>query len=206
MLFKLPRAGSESNSRRALSPFLSTVFVLLAAPVVALALTAFVFQSYEVDGQSMETTLQNQDRLIVNKVPRTFARLTGHNYIPNRGDIIIFHESGANLGIGSGQDMQLIKRVIGLPGDQVAIHSGAITIYNTQHPDGYNPDKAGSWGDATPYTGGDIDTRVGSGQVFVCGDNRNNSRDSRSFGPIDTTQIAGKLALRVYPLSKAHVY
>src|SRR6266702_4799807 len=66
---------------------LSTIFILIAAPLVALALTAFVFQSYEVDGPSMQSTLQNHDRLIVLKVPRTIARITGHDFIPNRGDV-----------------------------------------------------------------------------------------------------------------------
>src|ERR1019366_8116351 len=69
----------------------STLLVLFIAPVVALLLTAFVFQSYQVDGPSMETTLQNDNRLIVWKVARSWSRITGHPYIPNRGDIIIFN-------------------------------------------------------------------------------------------------------------------
>src|SRR4051812_22701390 len=69
---------------------LSTLLILVAAPLIALLLTAFVFQSYEVDGQSMETTLHDHDRLIVLKVPRTVSRLTNHPYIPHRGDVIIF--------------------------------------------------------------------------------------------------------------------
>src|SRR5882762_2580960 len=65
-----------------LKSILSTIAILIIAPLIALTLTAFVFQSYEVDGPSMETTLQNHDRLIVVKVPRTFARITHHSYIP----------------------------------------------------------------------------------------------------------------------------
>src|SRR5712671_5845014 len=68
---------------------LSTIAILLIAPLVAVLLTAFVFQSYQVDGPSMQTTLQNSDRLIVWKMSRTWARITGHAFVPQRGDIIV---------------------------------------------------------------------------------------------------------------------
>src|SRR3989344_8382668 len=68
----------------------STLGILIAAPIIALALTAFVFQSYEVDGPSMETTLQNSDRLIVWKLQRSIARLTKKDPIPHRYDVVIF--------------------------------------------------------------------------------------------------------------------
>ena len=74
----------------------STIFILLLAPAIAVLLTLFVFQSYQVDGPSMEATLQNNDRLIVWKLPRTWAKVTGHQYIPKRGDVIILNESGLN--------------------------------------------------------------------------------------------------------------
>lgn len=118
---------------------LSTFFVIVVALVLALLLITFVFQSYQVDGPSMENTLQNNDRLIVWKVPRTLARLTGHPYVPNRGDIIVFNESGL-AAYGQVNTKQLVKRVIGLPGDRVIIKNGSITIYNKQHPNGFDPD------------------------------------------------------------------
>src|SRR5580698_6529783 len=89
--------NNQIRSRRQRSPIidiLSTLFVIAAALALALLLITFVFQSYQVDGPSMQNTLQNNDRLIVWKVPRTLARITGDAYIPNRGDIIIFNESG----------------------------------------------------------------------------------------------------------------
>jgi signal peptidase I len=108
-----------------LREILSTIGVLLVALVVALGLIAFVFQSYQVDGPSMETTLQNQDRLIVWKLPRTWSRITHHQYVPKRGDVVVFVESGLEQ-YGQGSSKQLIKRVIGLPGDRVVVNGGVV--------------------------------------------------------------------------------
>jgi signal peptidase I len=188
----------------AVQEFFSTIGVLLLALVIAITLIAFVFQSYQVDGESMQTTLQNNDRLIVWKTPRTWSRLTHHQYIPNRGDIIIFNETGLSS-YGQDDSKQLVKRVIGLPGDRVVVKDGLITIYNDKNPDGFQPDKDLPYGTGTkiPYTSGNIDVMLGSDQLFVCGDNRGNSLDSRIFGPIRTSQIIGKLAARIYPFSDA---
>ena len=187
---------------------LSTIIILVAAPIVALLLTAFVFQSYEVDGPSMQTTLNDKDRLIVLKLPKTLASLTGRDYIPNRGDVIIFvRHAGSDTYITTGTgDKQLIKRVIGLPGERVVVKSGEITVYNTEHPDGFQPDKTMPYGNVIKETPGDIDITVPEGEVYVCGDNRINSSDSRFFGPVKASDIVGKLALRVFPLSDAKLF
>ncbi|GAC1392728.1 MAG: signal peptidase I [Candidatus Saccharimonadales bacterium] len=179
--------------------FFSTVFIIITAIIIAFLLINYVFQSYEVDGPSMQTTLQNHDRLMVYKVPRTFSRLTGHPYIPQRADVIVFIKHDlAEFGIN--QDKQLIKRVIGLPGDRVTVSNGVITIYNKSHPDGYNPDNAAPYGKVIQTTPGNIDEIVPPESVFVCGDNRVNSLDSRRFGSIPVKDIVGKLVLRIYPL------
>src|SRR5687767_2520940 len=73
---------------------LSTIMILILAPLIGLGLTTFVFQSYEVDGPSMETTLQNRDRLIVFKLPRTISRITRKQYVPSRGEVIVFARKG----------------------------------------------------------------------------------------------------------------
>lgn len=184
--------------------FFSSLVVIAAALLLALGLIAFVFQSYQVDGPSMETTLQNNDRLIVWKADRTWARVTGHQYVPNRGDIIVFNQAGL-AAYGQSDIKQLVKRVVGLPGDRVVIKKGAITIYNQAHPDGFEPDKTLPYGKTTslPYTSGDIDITLKNNQIFVCGDNRTDSLDSRIFGPVDLNNVVGKLVLRVYPLNTA---
>lgn len=193
-------AGQPAESR--LRNTLSTVGLFASALLIAILLNTFVIQSYQVDGQSMETTLHNGDRLIVNKVPRTLSRLDGHQYVPKRGDIIIFNEQGLPGFIG---EKQLIKRVVGLPGDHVVVAGGKITIYNSQHPDGFNPDTSGDYRISQP-TGIPFDGVLKSDELFVCGDNRGNSEDSRSFGPIKTNQVVAKLVLRILPLNETQSF
>jgi len=183
------------------SGVLSTVSVIIAALTMAFLLVTFVFHSYQVDGPSMQPSLQNGDRLIVWKVPRTIARITGNAYIPNRGDVIVFNESGLS-GYGQVNDTkQLIKRVVGLPGDRVVVKDGSLTVYNNDFPDGFQPDKTLPYGTAIDITNNDTDVVVKKDHVFVAGDNRDNSLDSRFFGPINADQIVGKLVLRILPLS-----
>lgn len=184
---------------------LSTIGILITALVVALLMITFVFRSYQVDGPSMESTLQNADKLIIWKVPRTWAYITHHAYIPGRGDIIVFNESGLSQ-FGQTDSKQLIKRVIGLPGERLVLDKGVYTIYNQQHPQGFNPDKTLPYGKVINLTSGNIDITLGKDQLFVSGDNRPDSLDSRAFGPINASQIVGKLVLRVLPLTSAKAF
>lgn len=177
--------------------------LFLLAPAIALFIAAFVVQSYQVDGQSMEPTLQNSDRLVVNKWPRSWARITKNNYLPNRGDVIIFNQSAGNFGSTS---KQLIKRVIGLPGERVVVANGRVSVYNDEYPDGFNPDARGVYKLSTPVTAGSVDVTLQADEIFVCGDNRANSEDSRVFGPVRADQIVGRLAFRIVPLDKAQKF
>ena len=186
----------DENKQSNLKSILSTIAILVIAPLLAIFLTMFVFQSYEVDGPSMETTLQNRDRLIVLKLPKTVSKITRHPYVPKRADIIIF-----NLDEGLAGKRQLVKRVMALPGERITIKDSKVTVYNEENPNGFNPDSA-PYGSVIKYTSGDIDLVVPEGSIFVCGDNRPNSLDSRAFGPVSLDDVVGKLALRVYPLNK----
>lgn len=184
----------------------STVGILLMAIFVAFLIIAFVFRSYQVDGPSMQSTLQNGDKLIIWKVPRTWSSITGHAYIPQRGDIIVFNESGLSQFNDTQDTKQLIKRVIGLPGDRVTIRNGTYVIYNKAHLNGFDPDKTLPYGRSIPVTTGTVDVTLGSNQIFVSGDNRPDSLDSRAFGPINASQIIGKLVLRVLPINHAQTF
>ncbi len=183
---------------------LSTILIIIAAPAIAFMLTTFVFQSYEVDGESMETTLQHEDRLIVLKTGKTWARITNNDYLPNRGEIIVFEQNSAiSDQQENGESRQLIKRVIGLPGERVVVKDGSITVFNDEFPLGFNPDKIGDYNDGvSETTPQNVDIVVPEGEVFVCGDNRPNSSDSRSFGTVPAKDIMGNLVLRIYPFSK----
>jgi len=198
-------ATGKTGKRSVTKEILSTVGILVAAVLLAIGLITYVFQSYQVDGPSMQQTLHNNDRLIVWKLPRTWARITGHQYVPKRGDIIIFTEDLSAYGQGSHK--QLIKRVIGLPGDRVVVAHNTITIYNKQHPKGFQPDKTLPYGkDITEPAIQNEDVTLGPHQLFMCGDNRTNSLDSRFFGPINTSQVIGKLALRILPINDAQAF
>ncbi len=196
-----PDNSGQKNKGEGWRSILTTIIIVIAAPAVALLLINFVFQSYEVDGPSMQSTLENNDRLIVWKIPRTIARIQKKDYIPGRGDIIVFTKHGLYEG-GVGGDKQLIKRVIGLPGDRVVVSDGILTVYNQEHPDGFSPDSEGKWASIITPTSGNIDVIVNPGEVFVCGDNRANSLDSRSFGPIPASDIIGRLEFRIFPFNK----
>jgi signal peptidase I len=197
-----PPKVSYADESRFRSVF-STIMLFASAFAIAILLNTFVIQSYQVDGESMEHTLQNDDRLIVDKVPRTIARITGHQYVPKRSDIIIFNEQGLPGFVG---EKQLIKRVIGLPGERVVVNNGRITVYNSQHPNGFDPDDSGTYQTSSPETAGNVDIQLQSDELFVCGDNRPNSEDSRYFGPIKTNQVVAKLVLRIMPLSDARKF
>jgi signal peptidase I len=185
----------------------ANVGILLLAPIIAIVLTVFVFQSYQVDGKSMQNTLQDADRLIVLKVPRTWARITGHQYVPGRGDIIIVNQ--ANLtACGQSNGTQIVKRVIGLPGERVVYKNAQYTVYNTAHPHGFDPDTTLPYGSEhtalfSDPNSGNVDVQLGNHELFISGDHRADSCDSRYFGPIQSNQIIGKVLARVYPIPDA---
>lgn len=196
---------NQEKRKDGIKGILSTIAILVIAPLIALTLTIFVFQSYQVDGPSMESTLQNNDRLIVYKLPRTISRITGHPYVPKRADIVIFSRQDS-YEFGTSKPRQLIKRVIALPGERVVVKNGVITVYNEKNPNGFQPDKIGTYGKVIKNTAGDIDLTVPDDSIYVCGDNRPESLDSRSFGPVPLKDLVGKLALRVYPFGKGEVF
>jgi signal peptidase I len=156
----------------------------------------------------MESTLHDNDRLIVWKAPRSLARVTGNQYVPNRGDVIIFSEPGLGNYNEPDGSKQLVKRVIGLPGERVVVKDGSIMVYNQEYPDGFNPDTTLAYGKehTFPVTTEDVDVTLAADELFVCGDNRPDSLDSRMFGPIKTDQIVGKLIMRILPLSQTKIF
>lgn len=191
----------DNTSSSNIKSIISTVILFLATPLLAFTLIVFVIQSYEVDGPSMQETLQDKDLLVVNKLPRTGARILNKPYIPPRGEIIIFSRDEYG-----GQSRQLVKRVIALPGERVTVRDGKVTVYNSQHPNGFNPDEDHEYSESIESTPGNVDLTVREGEVFVLGDNRNNSLDSRYFGSVKADEIVGKLGIRIFPLNKARSF
>jgi len=122
--------------------------------------------------------------------------------VPKRGQIIIFNQAGLFDASGS-SEKTLIKRVVALPGERVVVKDGLITVYNAEHPKGFNPDKSGLYHISASQSPGDTDTTLDSDEIFVCGDNRTNSEDSRIFGPVKVDKVVGKLSLRILPINHA---
>lgn len=193
-------APMSSASKRGWKNIASTVAILLIAPVLAIFITIFVFQSYEVYGMSMETTLQDGDRLIVQKLSKNWSKIRGREYIPQRGEIVVF-DKPTFLSNSSGDVDHLIKRVIGLPGERVVARDGKYTVYNQDNPNGFDPDKGQEYAKDIVTTPGEVDITVGQGEIFVSGDNRTNSLDSRSFGAINVNSVTGIATLRFVPVN-----
>lgn len=178
---------------------------ILCVLVGTLVINTFIFRSFNVVGPSMEETLHTNDRLIVNRLPVTWAQIQNKQYIPKRGQIIVFKNPQFSVGAG---DEYIVKRVIAFPGERVTVKDGAMLVYNTEHPNGFNPDEAqaSQTGDqpGSP-TSGSVDTVVTEGTLFVAGDHRAGdfSFDSRSgLGLIPFYDVVGPAEMRIYPFNK----
>lgn len=170
----------------------------------ALFINAFIFRSFNVVGPSMEPTLHENDHLIVNKLPLTWAHLQGKDWQPNRGEVIVFHNP---LFDASRIDEYIVKRVIGLPGERVVVSDGILTVYNKQYPDGFQPDKNFT-GPRSP-TSGSVDRVVPDGELFVSGDNRIGlySLDSRNgLSTIPLKNMEGLVGFRFFPFNQLRTF
>lgn len=172
---------------------------LAIIPMVAVLLVVFVqmylLGVYFVNGQSMNSTLHSGELLIINKLPLLLSKQKGANYVPERGAVVVINAvyGNSNLSNVSTEGHVIVKRVIGLPGERVTVQSGKLTVYNKAHPGGYNPDSATRWTStmhADQYPDG-VDVTLGPNEIFVAGDNRPVSIDSRYNGPLDTKYVIG---------------
>jgi signal peptidase I len=154
------------------------VKAIAIALLIAFFIRQFVFQFFLVSGESMDQTLENGERVLVNKVPYYFHQ-------PNYGDIVVFHES---------PNEDWIKRVIGRPGDTIQFKSGVLYRNGIPVSEPYinGPMNPGDYG---PY-------KIPAGELFLMGDNRNVSRDSRDIGPVKISQVIGRADLVVFPFAK----
>ena len=199
-----------------LKDILSFLLFIGAVALGTFILNSFIFRSYNVVGGSMQNTLHDGDRVIVNRLAVSAAHFQEKEYVPKRGEIIVFANGGNNTTtscepLTGVKDQYIIKRVIAFPGEQVIVHDGVLTVYNDEHPDGFQPDEAWRDGDTGPkaYTSGDVDITVPAGELFVAGDNREgtNSTDSRSgLGTIPFCRLIGPVALRIYPFDQISWY
>lgn len=168
------------------------VAVIIGALVVALVVKTFLFQAFYIPSASMEPTLEEGDRVLVNKLSYDLHDV-------NRGDIVVFELPPEKVGSDGIKD--LIKRVIGLPGDTIETRDGAVYVNDRLLDEPYLPTGTLT-GDPANGNNPAIDRQViPDGTVFVMGDNRSNSHDSRypDRGPIPIDSIVGRAFVLVWP-------
>ena len=163
---------------------------ILAAVLIGFLLTNYVIQRNEVVGESMYPTLQDNDQLWVEKISPVIDKI-------DHGDIITFSIHDPALGPAADED--LVKRVIGIPGDHLEIKDDGVYLNDARLDESYLVDGMITY-KSSEATYNDI--ILEEGMFFVMGDNRINSRDSRSFGPIHEDDIIGEVWIRIYPFSR----
>jgi len=171
--------------RRVGAEVLSGVQTLFSAAVYATLIVTFCFQVARVDGLSMAPTLQDHDRLIVNKLVYELGE-------PRPGDIVMLYYP-------LNPEKMFVKRVIAKEGDTVRIVDGHVYVNDVPLHDDYVPEEFRSHDDWGP-------TVVQQGYYFVMGDHRNNSSDSRHWGPVPKKYIVGKVKVRWWPLQDARIF
>ncbi|MCY0876119.1 MAG: signal peptidase I [Firmicutes bacterium] len=163
--------------------WLDTAWGLLRGPLLAILLVLLIHQflvtQFYVDGHSMDPTLASGERLLINRVVYDFGT-------PKRGDIVVFRAPVAG-------DQDWVKRVIGLPGDTIAVTDGKLIVNGRIIAEPFIAQPMNPRHNFGPV-------RVPPGELFVMGDNRNVSVDSRVIGPIAITSVIGRVDLIFWPL------
>lgn len=157
------------------------LIAVIAAVAISIVVRYYFFAPYEVNGESMMPTLHSEELLIVNKWIYSVGE-------PKYGEIIVFH---------SNEGRDFIKRVIGLPGDRIEIIQGKVYRNGKEISEPYIKNKMDPLSNHQEMV-------VPKGKVYVLGDNRNNSTDSRSIGPVDESKIVGRAELVVMPFEQMH--
>jgi signal peptidase I len=183
---QLPESGFKSARRarwervgRELALWLRT---FTSAAVYAIVIATFGFQGARVEGRSMEPTLEDHDRLVVNK-------LAYQLHDPEVGDIVMLRHPG-------NPRQTLVKRVVAAPGDTVVFREGHVLRNGALAAEDFIPAPLRSHENRDAVV-------VPEGYYFVLGDHRNNSSDSRTFGPVPMKYILGRIQVRWWPLAHA---
>ena len=177
------------SRRPALGCLFEVVETLVLTLVIFLGIQTFVAQPYKVQQGSMETTLMPDQYVLVDKLT---PRWSAYTY----GDIVVFDPPPS---WSDGNGVPFIKRIIGLPGDMVELKDGVVVVNGTKLDEPYIFKADGVPQRTDPQAGGESKWLVPDGDLLVMGDHRENSEDSRSFGPIEISKVIGRAWLRYWP-------
>jgi len=166
--------------------------VVCISLAIILPIRYYLIQPFYVKGASMEPNFYDHEYLIVDEISYRFKT-------PERGQVIVFRYP-------KNPQEYFIKRIIALPGEEVQIKDGKIIVYNKLNPEGLVLKEEYLPVDLETTDNSGTKLEVGANEYFVLGDNRNASKDSRSFGPVDKTFITGKVMFRGWPLNKITVF
>ena len=187
------RRGLEKIFGPSVANIVEWIAVIGGAIILALVVKLFLLQAFYIPSLSMYPALHVGDRVLVNK-------LSYKVHDVNRGDIIVFERPASEA---ASDIPDLIKRVVGLPGEEVVIEGGHVFIDGNQLPESYLPEGTSTTADNAPNKCTRVEPCVvPNGDVWVMGDNRNDSKDSRYFGTIDQKSIVGRAFVRVWPLNR----
>ena len=197
-LHDTPQAINEEGSARSVKKAIEWLAVIVGALLVAFLIKAFLMQAYYIPSSSMTPALQVGDRVLVNKLSYEFGEVS-------RGDLVVFKRTE----VGTGNKTDLIKRVIATEGELLEISGGEIFITEKGGKDRkllvepYLAEGVTTQGFAFEGLCPESEAntcRVPENFIFVMGDNRSGSRDSRYFGPVDIDDIVGRAFIRIWPL------
>ena len=185
-----PAGATTTTSSRSKSTrnAVEWVAIVIGALAVALIVKTFLIQAFFIPSLSMYSTLDKGDRVLVNK-------LSYHVHDIHRGDIVVFKKPP---GVEDTDIKDLIKRVVGLPGDTVEGKNGKVYVNGKALDEGYL-DQGVTTSDFQRRT-------IGDDEIWVMGDNRGNSEDSRYFGPIKKDLVVGRAFVRVWPIPDIHLF
>ncbi|MFH1482428.1 MAG: signal peptidase I [Patescibacteria group bacterium] len=169
--------------------FIKVVLISLA---IIIPIRYFLIQPFYVRGASMEPNFYDSEYLIIDEISYRFHE-------PKRGDIIVFKYP-------RNPQEYFIKRVVGLPNEKIQVKDGEIHIFNKEHPLGIKIDE--------PYLANGVKTNgtdddiisLSNDEYYVFGDNRNFSKDSRSFGPVNKSFVVGRVLLRGWPFDRVNLF
>lgn len=150
--------------------------------IIGLVRLHFATQHVVLDGPSMEPTIHNGQSVLLKPYKA--------NELPRRGDIVEYSSSNKLVKQYS-KSGTLLHRIIALPGERITINNNNVLVYNSLHPNGFNPDA--TYLPSNVVTSGSIDLTLNQNTYFIMGDNRPNALDSRAIGPVALNDIIGKV-------------